>query len=123
MTEVIFILTVRLRELGFPSYEAYLKNSAHWHVFRMTHIAKACWTCGEWRPYRLVLHHIAYERLGEERDDDVVTLCEWCHERCHQLIRSGKAKLFDAHHILRVELRVRGLGVQQDLPFEPKKAA
>lgn len=31
----------------------------------------------------LVVHHLTYERLGEERDEDVCILCDGCHKRVH----------------------------------------
>ena len=106
----------KARTLGFETYDDYLKNSTKWHIFRMGRIAKRCFACGEWRPYRLNLHHVAYDRLGDELDSDVVTLCEWCHEKCHQMIYDRQARLIDAHHLLREEIRVRGLN-QPDLPL------
>jgi hypothetical protein len=34
----------------------------------------------------LHVHHYTYERLGCERDEDLVTLCETCHSELHRLI-------------------------------------
>lgn len=32
--------------------------------------------------YRLEVHHLTYERLGQELDDDLIVLCDRCH--CEQ---------------------------------------
>ena len=35
--------------------------------------------------HRLQVHHLTYERLGNERDEDLKVLCWACHEREHGL--------------------------------------
>jgi hypothetical protein len=109
-------LDKKARVLGFYSYQDYLNNSPHWHIFRMTRIGKRCWCCGEWNRYYLVLHHVSYENLGEERDADVLTLCKWCHEHCHELIYRNKATLTNAHEIAKDELK--HAAYQLGLPLE-----
>ena len=42
-----------------------------------------CLKCGSKR--RLNAHHGTYERLGEEKDGDLFTLCEKCHETLHRV--------------------------------------
>lgn len=48
----------------------------------------ACEQCDDWiGPRRaksdLHLHHLTYERLGDEPDEDLVLLCRDCHRRAH----------------------------------------
>lgn len=33
--------------------------------------------------YRLEVHHLTYERLGREADDDLIVLCPSCHREQH----------------------------------------
>lgn len=40
-----------------------------------------CQRCG--RKRELEVHHITYERLGRERDEDLVTVCVRCHNDIH----------------------------------------
>ena len=42
-----------------------------------------CAKCGK-STIHLDLHHITYERLGFERDDDVILLCRACHSSLHE---------------------------------------
>jgi 5-methylcytosine-specific restriction endonuclease McrA len=42
-----------------------------------------CEVCGV--KHRLQVHHLTYERLGNERDEDLKVLCWACHEREHGL--------------------------------------
>lgn len=39
------------------------------------------------RPIGLNVHHLTYERLGHEHDEDLAVLCRSCHERLHELPR------------------------------------
>jgi hypothetical protein len=34
----------------------------------------------------LQTHHLSYARVGKERDDDLIVLCEECHARYHGLV-------------------------------------
>lgn len=40
---------------------------------------QACWTFK-----RLQIHHKTYERVGNEDNNDLVTLCSRCHRDCHK---------------------------------------
>ena len=62
-------------------YLTYL-DSAEWRERRREIIearGRECEYCGETEG--LELHHLTYERLGEELDEDLVLLCEACHRR------------------------------------------
>lgn len=98
-----YVQTEALGALGFETYDEYL-GSAHWLGLRqrLAGPSSRCFVC---RGSRVQLHHITYERLGHERDDDLVRLCEGCHRRTHYLIENvRRATLADAH----LELRRRG---------------
>ena len=96
------IAETKAYELGFNSYKDYLKNSFYWHSFRQKCIRDTCQACNEYGNKRWMhLHHLTYERLGAELPEDVVTLCEFCHEQAHKLVWNGEAELADAHLMLR----------------------
>lgn len=71
-------------------YRDYL-HTAHWQRKRAAAIQRAgnrcqfCNTAG-----RLEVHHRTYERLGRERDGDLVVLCRECHGVLHQYRRLAK---------------------------------
>ena len=66
-------------------YQKYLKSS-HWRekrrekldgiVFLVCHICRS----GE----NFHIHHLTYERIGQERGKDIVRLCPSCHRLIHQ---------------------------------------
>lgn len=60
-------------------------NSAHWaQICRIALLrdGQACRTC--WKSakdgYSLECHHRHYDNWGNERPEDVVILCKWCHD-------------------------------------------
>ena len=66
-------------------YQAYL-NSNEWQETRQRIFKRdnfRCVKCGESK--NLHVHHITYENLGEEKDADLVTLCDKCHKSTHEL--------------------------------------
>jgi hypothetical protein len=40
----------------------------------------------------ITLHHMSYERLGAEHDDDLLALCRPCHDRVHRIYRRRAPK-------------------------------
>lgn len=85
----------RLAQMGFAarairitSYSDYLK-SPHWREVKRSF--QDCYCCGD--PEEVHLHHKTYERLGEERLDDLVALCPRCHALVHVLERRGDLEL------------------------------
>lgn len=69
-----------------------------------------CAGCGL-RRSRLELHHLHYRTLGQERPEDVVALCRWCHivwdeERA----KEGRSRADSALYNARVEGFARSLG-------------
>lgn len=64
-------------------YDEYLKTD-HWQHRRLRALAKAenhCQVCHA--AAGLEVHHNTYQRLGHERDADLVVLCRDCHELFH----------------------------------------
>ena len=65
-----------------PKYLSYIagprwkkRKERYYSKFR-----KACALCGKGNPeVRIQLHHLTYERLGYERDEDLMPLCELHH--------------------------------------------
>jgi hypothetical protein len=89
--------------LAYDDYRRYLR-SGHWRRLRArirSQRSDRCEVCGlvrgadlatgrllrgETRPRtRVVLevHHLTYERLGQERDEDLQLLCQSCHAGAH----------------------------------------
>src|SRR4051812_12053155 len=67
----------RLKELGYSTYQAYI-TSRRWVSTRgrmMVLLPHVCVGCEETDPEELCLHHRTYERLGEERPDDLLWVC------------------------------------------------
>lgn len=68
----------------WDKYEAYI-NSPKWKMFRRGVIkvrGNKCEDCSIPGP-GLHLHHLTYERLGNEIPEDVTLLCEPCHQERH----------------------------------------
>ena len=64
-------------------YDEYLKTD-HWQHRRLRALAKAenhCQVCHA--AAGLEVHHNTYQRLGHERDADLVVLCRNCHALFH----------------------------------------
>jgi 5-methylcytosine-specific restriction endonuclease McrA len=83
-------------------YETQYLYSSHWREFRKS-VLKAqrgrlgrniCEHCpkdaNEMGECDLQIHHLTYERLGEERIEDVEILCEKCHDKIH--LRDNKSR-------------------------------
>jgi ssDNA-binding Zn-finger/Zn-ribbon topoisomerase 1 len=75
-----------LRRIGSPSYASYLRSGL-WETSRRRLVRTACEDCGSGAG--LVLHHMTYARLGEERIEDVCTLCPACHLAAHRAAGRG----------------------------------
>jgi len=83
-------------------YERYLKSDA-WQVLRMRVIHRDGAMCRAQKKtddgrlkmcfsrVSLQVHHLTYERFGNERLSDLITVCEQCHKTIH-------AKIGVKHH-------------------------
>lgn len=66
------------------AYDRYIK-SAKWDRRKLAYYAKyskVCRACGTRR--EIHLHHHTYRRMRHELDEDLVPLCQQCHELCHK---------------------------------------
>ena len=76
----------RLVELKNMDYELYLKTE-EWQRTRLDAIENArgqCERCGSGDGIQV--HHKTYERRGEELPEDLIVLCDKCHEKEHGLL-------------------------------------
>ena len=65
------------------NYKEYI-NSEAWAQIRwckLREVGYKCEECG--RKWELDVHHLTYERLGNERMDDLIVLCVRCHGDLH----------------------------------------
>lgn len=69
------------------AYELYI-NSEAWRIKRQGVLINPyygrphrCFVCSS--PVSLHVHHLTYERLGNENDDDLIILCSICHQEVH----------------------------------------
>jgi len=65
-------------------YSKYLKTK-HWKTTRnkvMKEYNKICFDC---MGVATQVHHLTYENLGKEKDEDLIPLCNDCHEKRHKL--------------------------------------
>lgn len=71
------------REDARDAYLSYLQ-SPEWRKRRDAALRKARFRCEQCQSKRkLQVHHLTYERLGDEAPDDLKVLCERCHEDQH----------------------------------------
>lgn len=79
-----------MRERGEKGwYAAYLKTR-HWHELRRQVFERdghKCTRCPN--RTRLEVHHLTYERLGDELLSDLTTLCYDCHRAIHKEGNTG----------------------------------
>lgn len=64
--------------------KSYLK-SEHWKCIREHALVEAgfyCRCCGSNK--RLTVHHIIYDNIGHEKDEDLKVLCWSCHKEIHR---------------------------------------
>jgi hypothetical protein len=89
------------RAMGHASYAAYLRSD-HWQQFTAAVRQRNCYCCAK-KGRRLAIHHLTYIRLGCELPKDVITVCCYCHERIHDLVRAG-IDMDQAHYRVRSEM-------------------
>ena len=73
----------RLNRLGLHSLAEY-HDSVFWMTKRNGYGKRHPRVCRCGARSNLKLHHRTYERLGNERDEDLMYLCGACHEREHR---------------------------------------
>lgn len=69
------------RKTNWRRYRKYL-TSEYWRTLKKTKLNKKlyCEIC--WNKAHTV-HHLSYERLRYEKEQDVVSVCKYCHTDCH----------------------------------------
>src|SRR6185369_3222371 len=87
-------------------YEKHIASSAwkrfrrDYHTWRISNGKKfGCDKCGASK-IRLEVHHLTYERLGEEKFSDVILLCHVCHKSVHGRNTTSVKKLTAAQRRL-----------------------
>jgi len=73
----------------------YLRSSK-WTVLRTSVLIRdnsTCQSCGS--KNNLHIHHITYEKLGDERMEDLVTLCSICHQEVHDRLGYDRTTVFN----------------------------
>lgn len=76
----------RIAELRAMDYRAEYLHTPEWKVTRRSAIFAAnhrCQRCGL-RVRLLDVHHLSYDRLGDELPADLVVLCRPCHKLQHR---------------------------------------
>lgn len=107
------------RAAGREFYLTYL-NSPSWRATRNRALRLAnyrCQKCGGKR--ELQVHHLSYERLGREWDQDLEVLCDDCH-REHHIEAAQDTTLGRYLKLARVALRERAAGTIADLNADVK---
>lgn len=75
------LVTMALREMPYAEY----LQTEHWQRIRESAIRRAgrrCTICQ--LTCRLEVHHLTYERRGDELPSDVIALCWPCHRMWHE---------------------------------------
>ena len=90
-------LGIRLKSLGYGSYDEYLRSD-HWRdvrvrMYKSKLIKKngeniCCTYCNN-VGVTLNVHHRSYKSLGNENLNHLVVLCNDCHRLCHDIERGG----------------------------------
>jgi 5-methylcytosine-specific restriction endonuclease McrA len=92
--ETYRIMPPAWKELGFRSYDAYIKSRLWWNIRQLVleRDGKCCQVCGS--PSKTV-HHIDYTQtimLGQGDQHELITLCEPCHNFVEQNKRISEKK-------------------------------
>lgn len=90
-----------LETAGFKSLEEYHKSPC-WDAFKIGYFSrhpKVCVITGV--SIDIDLHHITYERLGCEKDEDVMPVSHLIHELLHRLVKNHRVPLDQAHLVLK----------------------
>lgn len=66
---------------GYDSYEDYLRSAA-WRSRRQRILRRDHFRCRCGLP-AVQVHHLSYSRVGNELDDDLISVCATCHEQIH----------------------------------------
>jgi 5-methylcytosine-specific restriction endonuclease McrA len=71
-------------------YNRVYLRSPHWRKIRWHHLCRAGHWCEEcWYGPATVVHHLNYGRLFNEGPEDLLALCEDCHNRMHPIPKAA----------------------------------
>jgi hypothetical protein len=105
-----------MRIVDRPDYNEYL-NSENWAARRRERLELDQYRCRKCDgTLRLRVHHRTYRNLGAEPMDDLVTLCEDCHQAIHGLCLAEGRSRSDERVLARVTAKYLGEPV---LPAQP----
>ncbi|WP_354005557.1 HNH endonuclease [Paenibacillus polymyxa] len=86
----------------FTTYKDYL-GGRHWQNVRKrfaeSKFKNECNVCKS--KNKLNLHHKSYKRVGKERLNDLVYLCESCHNKAHELLKGEHSQKINLWNINR----------------------
>ena len=91
------------------SYQDYL-NCKEWKIIRQRILERdkyLCQACGLYDKQYMQVHHLWYENDGEfwrVSDDYLISLCEECHIKLHQLYKNGYKDILGG--IFKAHLRI-----------------
>jgi hypothetical protein len=71
------------REFVIVRWEEFY-NSTHWALLKEVFLTGVCAMCAAADGRRTTLHHRTYQRVGQERREDLTEICHECHERYHR---------------------------------------
>lgn len=70
-----------------PKYEEYI-NSKEWLIRKDNYFQSHPKRCKKCRTKdQIHLHHKSYKNLGSEPDNDLVPLCNSCHQKLHKMVK------------------------------------
>ena len=74
------------------TYRKDVLGSDEWKATSACHLSRypTCWVCQS--RFRLAPHHMTYERVTQEQEGDLVTLCQLHHCRVHVLSKTAEYK-------------------------------
>ena len=75
----------------YKYYKHHIKKGSHWIKMRNLVISKSsgcCQRCGrvqaDNRSVKFHVHHLTYENFGNEREEELLYVCEPCHDKLHR---------------------------------------
>lgn len=100
------------------TYNAYL-HTPHWRVVRNRALRLAGFKCTKCQVGReLQVHHLSYDRLGEELDTDLEVLCRGCHLGLH--VHEAKEAIGVYLKLVREALKAQTFETLEDLVEDVK---
>jgi len=85
------------------TYKKYLQ-SKHWKNIKIRYanskLNHNCVVCGVLKETKYMHHHHkSYKRIGNERLNDIIILCEQCHSQAHNVLRIEHSQKINAWNV------------------------